>query len=191
MKEIFCGDIAAVNCPNLGSVGDARTEEVDHGRSTSVCQGLTPSGNMEASSCEVSSRERYEVYSVLREELSGSRSTSTPVKGLWPIYSKTRSSVFGRHEAPPCNSIGFEGTDKNGAPENGNLSRCCLTEVSGDVEKSDFTSGGFSTLEDIPKKRADDRDGGLYGFSSGVDKVRVPPVESIVEQEEISGGKNR
>ena len=34
------------------------------------------------------------------------------------------------------------------------------------VEESDFTSGGFSTLEAIGKKRADDRDGGLYEFSS-------------------------
>ena len=50
------------------------------------------------------------------------------------------------------------------------------------MEGSDFTSSGFSTLEAIAKKRADDRDGGLFALSSGDGMVRVPQVESIVEQ---------
>ena len=41
------------------------------------------------------SRGREEVHRILREELDGSRVTSTLVKGLWPIYSKRRSCVLG------------------------------------------------------------------------------------------------
>ena len=54
-----------------------------------------------------------------------------------------------------------------------------------------ISSGGFSTLEAIAKKRADDRDGGLYEFLSGDGMVRVPTVESIAEQEKLVGGKDR
>jgi len=66
-----------------------------------------------------------------------------------------------------------------------------MTEVSGGVGESDFTSGGFSTLEAIAKKRADGRDGGLCEFSSGDGIVRVPPVESIAEREGVSRGKEK
>ena len=41
------------------------------------------------------SHERDEMDRLLREGLGGSRVTSTPVKGLWPIYSKRRSSELG------------------------------------------------------------------------------------------------
>ena len=73
--------------------------------------------------------------------------------------------------------------------EGGNLSRSGITEASGGVERSDFTSGGFSTLEAIAKKRADERDGGLFELSSGM--VRVPRVESIVEEERVGTEKSR
>ena len=59
------------------------------------------------------------------------------------------------------------------------------------MEGSDFTSGVFSTLEAIAKKRADDRDGGLCELSSGGGIVRVPRVESIVEQKGVGGEKSR
>ena len=140
---------------------------IHQGITTSVCTGLTSSANVEGSDYEVSFRERDEVDRILREELDGSRVTSTPVKGLWPIYGKRRSSVLGGHEAPPCKSIKFGVTDPIGAPESGNLSRSCINEVSGGVEGSDFTSGCFSALEAFAKKRADERNGGLYELSSG------------------------
>ena len=82
---------------------------------------MTPCANLEGSGREASFHERDEVDRNLREELSRSCVTSTPLKGLWPIYSKS-----------------------------------CVTEVSGGVEGSDFTNGGFSTLQAIAKKRADD-----------------------------------
>ena len=137
VEELLCGGVAAVTRPNVGSVGNFGTEEVDRGRTTSVCPGLTPSGNVGASGCEVSSRERDEMDRVLREELSGSRVTSTPVKCLWPIYRKWRSSVLGGHEAPSCKSIRLEVTDTIGAHQSGNFSRSCLSEVTGGVEDSD------------------------------------------------------
>ena len=153
--------------------------------------GLTPSGNVEGKNCEVSFHERDEVDRILREALGGSRVISTPVKGFWLIYSKRRSSVLGEHGAPPCKPIRFGVSDKIGAVESVNLSRSCITEVSGGVERSDFTSGGFSTLEAIANKRADELDGGLYELSSGDGMVRVPRVKSTVEQKRIGGGKSR
>ena len=137
----------------------------------------------------MSFHERDEVDRNLREELGASRVFSTPFKGLWPIYSNRRSSVLGGYEAPPCKSIKFGVTDTIGALESGNLSRCCVTEVSGGVEESDFTSGDFSTLEAIAKKRADDRDGAMCDLSSGDGVVRVPRVESISELDGVGGEK--
>ena len=115
--------------------------------------------------------------------------TSTPVKGLWPIYSKWRSSVLVGDEAPPCKSVRFGVADTIESVEGGNLSGSGITEASGGVEGSDFTSGGFSTLEAIAKKRADERDGGLFELASGM--VRVPRVESIVEEERVGTEKSR
>ena len=66
VQEIFCGGVAAVSGPNVGSVGNVRTEEVGQGRTTSVCPGLSPSGNVEVSGCEVSSHECNEVNRILR-----------------------------------------------------------------------------------------------------------------------------
>ena len=59
------------------------------------------------------------------------------------------------------------------------------------MEGSDFTSGGFSTLEAIAKKRANEQDGGLFGLASGDGMVRVPQVEAIVEEEKIGAEKSR
>ena len=57
------------------------------------------------------SHERDKVDRILREEVSSSRVTSTPKKGLLPINSKRRSSVLGGLEAPPCKSRRFGVTD--------------------------------------------------------------------------------
>ena len=172
---------------NVGIVGP----EVDQGRTTSVCPGLTASANVEGSSCEVFSHELDEVDRILREVLGGSRVTSTPVKGLWPINRKRWSSVLGVHRAPPCKSTRSGVADTIYTVEGGNLSRSGITGASGVVEGSDFTSGGFSTLEAIAKKRADERDGGLFELSSGDGMVRVPRVESIVEEKRVGGEKSR
>ena len=190
VEEILSGNVAAVSGHSVGYEGTVGPE-VDQARTTSVCPGLKLSANVEGSGYEVSFHERHEVHRMLREELGGPRVTSTPVKGLWPIYSKRRSSVLGGHGAPPCKSKRFGVSDTIGAVEFGNLSRSCIPEVSGGVEGSDFTCGGFSTLEAIAKKKADNRDGGLYELPSSDGVVRVPRVESIVEQEGVGGEKSR
>ena len=66
VEEILCGSVVAVSGHNVKSVGSVGTEEVDQGRTTSVCPGLTPSANMEAKCCEMSSHERDEVDRILR-----------------------------------------------------------------------------------------------------------------------------
>ena len=73
----------------------------------------------------------------------------------------------------------------------GNISRSGMTEASGGVEGSDFTSEGFSTLEDIAKKRADEQDGGLFGLASGDGMVCVPQAEAIVEEKKVGAEKSR
>ena len=59
------------------------------------------------------------------------------------------------------------------------------------MEGNDFASGGFSTVEAIAKKRADQRDGGLFELAWGDGMVRVPQVESIVEEERVGAEKSR
>ena len=190
VEEIISGNLAAVGSQIVES-GGTIGPEVDQGRATSVCPGLTSGADVEGSRCEVFSRGRDELDRNLRDELGSSRVTSTPVKGFWPTYSKRRSCVLGGHEAPPCKSIRFGVADTIESVEGGNLSRSGITEVSGGVEGSDFTSGGFSTLEAIAKKRADHRDGGLFELASGDGMVRVPRVESIVEGERVGAEKSR
>ena len=189
VEEILSGNLAAVSS-QIVEFGGTVGPEVDQGRTTSVCPGLTSSADVDGSRCEVFSRGRDELDRIRRDELGGSRVTSTPVKGLWPIYSKRRSSVGG-HEAPPCKSIRFGVADTIESVEGGNLSRSGITEASGGVEGSDFTSWGFSTVEAIGKKRADERDGGLFELASGDGMVRVPQVESIVEEERVGAEKSR
>ena len=146
---------------------------------------------MEGSRCEVFARGHDELDRILRDELGGSHVISTPVKGLWPIYSKKRGSVLGGHEVRPCKFLRFEAADTIESVRRGNISRSGMTEASGGVEGSDFTSGGFSTLEAIAKKRADQRDGGLFELASGDGMVRVPQVESSVEKDRVGAEKSR
>ena len=142
VEEMLSGNLAAVNSQIVES-GGIVGPEVDQGRATSVCAGLTSSADVEESRCEVFSRGRDELDRILRDELGGSRVSSTPIKGLWPPYSKRRSSVSGGHEAPPCKSIRFGVADTIEYVEGGNISRSGMTEPSGGVEGSDFTSGAF------------------------------------------------
>ena len=189
-EETLSGNLAAVSSQIVES-GGIVGPEVDQRRTAFVCPRLTSSADVEGSRCEVFSRGRDELDRVLREELGGSRVTSTPVKGLWPIYSKRRSSVLVGDEARPCKSLRFGIADTIESIEGGNISRSGVTEASGGIAGSDFTSGGFSTLESIVKKRADERDGGLFELSSGGGMVCVPGVESIVEEERVGTEKSK
>ena len=189
VEEVLSGNLAAVSSHMVES-GESVGLDVNQGRTAIMCPGLTSSVNVEGCSGVVFSVGSDEVYRILREELGGSRVTSTPVKGLWPIYSKRRSSVLGEHGAPPCKSTRFGTTDTIGSVEGGNLSRSGVTEASGGMEGSEFTSGGFSTLEAIAKIRADERDRGLFELSSGDDMVRVPQVETNVEEDRVGAERS-
>ena len=94
VEEVLSGNLAALSSQLVESGGTVGPE-VDQGRATSVCPGLTSSAVVEGSRCEVFSRGRDELDRILRDKLGGSRVTSTPVKGMWPIYSERRSSVLG------------------------------------------------------------------------------------------------
>ena len=118
VEEVLGGNLAVVSS-HIVETGGTVGPEVDQGRTASVCPGFTSSGNVEGSNCEVFSHGRDEVDRLLREEFGGSRVTSTPVKGLWPIYSKRRSSVLGGHETPPCKSIRFGVADTIESVEGG------------------------------------------------------------------------
>ena len=190
VEEMLSGNLAAVSSQIVESGGTVGPE-VDQGRAMSVYPGLTSSADVEGSRCEVFARGRDELDRILRDELGSSHVTSTPVKGLWPIYSKRRGSVLGGHEMRPCKSLRFEVADTIESVEGGNISRSGISEASGGVEGSDFTSGGFSTLEAIAKKRAEERDGGLFGLASGDGMVRVPQGDSIVEEERVGAEKSR
>ena len=190
VEEVLSGNLTAASSHIVGQEGSVG-REVNQGRAESVCPGLTSSVNVHGISGGVFYEGRDERGGVLQEELSGSRVTSTPVKCSWPIYSKRRSSVLGEHGAPLCKSTRFGGTDIMDSFEGGDLSRSGVTEASGGMGGSGFTSGGFSTLEAIAKKRADERDRGLFEVSSGGGMFRVPQVESIVGEERVGAERGR
>ena len=82
VEEIPRRSVAALSDPNVGSVWNVESEEVDQARTTSVCPELTQGENMETIGCNVLSHEREDGDRILQEGLSGSRVTSTPLKGL-------------------------------------------------------------------------------------------------------------
>ena len=118
VEEMLSGKLAAVSGQIVESGGTVGPE-VNQGRAMSVCPGLTSSADVEVSRCEVFAGGRDELDRILRDELGGSHVTSTPVKGLWPIYSKRRGSVLGGHEVRPCKSLRFEVADTTESVEGG------------------------------------------------------------------------
>ena len=192
VEEMLSGNLAAVSSQIVESGGTVGPE-VDQGRAMSVCPGLTSSADMEGNRCEVFARGRDELDRILRDELGGSHVTSTPVKCLWPIYSRRRGSVLGGHEVRPCKSLRFEVADTIGFVEGGNISRSGLTGASGGVEGSDFTTGAFRLWRLLRKNELTSE------MEDCLDWLRVmvwfvchkPQVESIVEEERVGAEKNR
>ena len=64
VEAILGGNVAAVSGHIVGCEGNVGLE-VDQGRTTSVCPGLTPCANWEGSGCEVSFHELDEVDRIL------------------------------------------------------------------------------------------------------------------------------
>ena len=48
VEGIPCGSVAAVEGPNVGSLGNVGTEEVDRGRTTSACPNVGHGGDVDA-----------------------------------------------------------------------------------------------------------------------------------------------
>ena len=105
MEGIFCG-----------SVGDG---EGDQSEVRYVCPEWPHIIGMESSHGRLSID--VDIKKALRKELSSVRVISTPVEATCPFYSKRRSSVFEKQEAPPCKSVIFHVASKGGAVGGGDL----------------------------------------------------------------------
>ena len=119
---------------------------------------------------------------VLLEELGSTAICSTPKKAVWPIYTKTRSSVLSESGGPLYRAVMLDvvsGSGTVGAAE----SRGNVTMASGGVPESVVTSGGFSVLESIARRQADERFVGTGMDEEGEGMVRVPPMDELFEQD--------
>ena len=124
-----------------------------------------------------------EIIRILREELGGATVTSSPKRAALPIYSKRRSSVLKEPDEPVCRVVVFDVASGSGTVGGVELSREGVTDPSGGVSESFVTSGGFSTLEGIAQRQADERFVGTRLGEEGEGVVRVPPVDEMFEQE--------
>ena len=123
-----------------------------------------------------------EVNRVLLEDLGSTAICSTPKKAVWPFYTKRRSSVLDEPGGPVCKTVMLDvrsGSGTVGAAE----SRGNVTMTSGGVPESVVTSGGFSVLESIARRQADERILGTSMDEEGEGMVRVPPVDELFGQD--------
>ena len=93
---------------------------------------------------------------MLRENLVSATVTSTPKRAVWPIYSKRRSSVLRESDELTCKSVVFDVASGSGAVGGVGLSKEGISALSEGVSESVVTSGGFSTLEGIAQRQADE-----------------------------------
>ena len=79
------------------------------------------------SSCMESSQRSLspvaETDRTLRTKCSSVNVTSTPVRAVWPIYSKKPSSVLDEQNKPHCKTLLFDVPGKVGRVRSGELSR--------------------------------------------------------------------
>ena len=120
-----------------------------------------------------------ETNRILREDSCNANITSTPKRVAWPMYTERRSSVVSGGEERHCKTVMFDvagGSDPVGAVE----SRGTETFTSEGVPESLVTSGGFSVLEGIARRQADEGVVGIGMFEVGEGMVRVPPVDEML-----------
>ena len=120
---------------------------------------------------------------VLREELGSATLTSTPKRVAWPIYSKRRSSVLKEPDEPVCKAVVCDVASGIGMVGGVELSRENITDPSEAVPESFVTSGGFSNLEVIARRQADERFAGTRMGDDGEGMVRIPAVGELFGQE--------
>ena len=109
--------------------------------------------------------------------------TSTPKRAAWPIYSKRRSSVLKEPDVPVCKAVVFDVASGSGTVGEIELSRENVTDWSEGVPESFVTSGGFSTLESIARRQAEERFVGTRVDDEGEGMLRVTPVDEVFGQE--------
>ena len=165
-EEIMCGDVGAEKCGG--------------GKSQSVCPDATTGGDVGVDDRRFSPDVEFDQS--LRETLDGANVTSTPKKAIWPIYSKRRSSVLEKQEEPLCKAVMFDVASGSGGVEDVRLSKGNVTNKSEGVPKSFVTSGGYSTLEGVARRQADDEGEGM---------VSVPPLDEMFGQEDAAKERTR
>ena len=124
-----------------------------------------------------------EIIEILREGLGSANVTSTPKMATWPIYSKRRSSVWKEPDEPLCKAVVFDVASWSGTVGGVELSRENVTDLGEIVLESFVTSGGFSTLEGIARRQADERYVSARIGSEGESMVRIPTVEEMLLEE--------
>ena len=178
-KRRECGKNYWRECGNVEEIlwGDVGVERGGGGKSQSVCPDVTTGGDVGVDGRRFSPD--AEINRILREELGSVTVTSTPKRAAWPIYTKRRSSVLGRQEEPRCKAVMFDvasGSRTVGAVE----SRGNETVTSEGVPESFVTSGGFSVLEGIAPRQADEGIVGVGMGKKGEGMVRVPPMDEVL-----------
>ena len=168
-------NVEEILCVNVGIGVDGG------GNGQSVCPNVTPSEDV------IEYSPGKETDRIQREELGRGNITSTPERAAWPIYTgpftKRRGSVLGEQEVPLCKAVIFDVASGSGTVGGVELSRENVTDRSEGVPESLVTGGGFSTLEGIARRQADERFVGTRMGDEGEGMVRVPPVDEMFGQE--------
>ena len=155
-----CVNVEEILCGGVG-VG----EEDGGDKRQSVCPDVTIGGGVDVGDRRFSPN--AEINRILREELGGATVTSTPKKAAWPIYSKRQSSVLREPDEPVYNAVVFDMAGGSGTVGGAGLSKGNDTNTSEGVPESFVTSGGFSALEGIAQRQADESFVGVRVGSEG------------------------
>ena len=164
-------------------------EEDGGNQRQSVCPNVTTGGDVGVDDRRFSPD--VEVDQMLREELGGATVTSTPKRDVWPIYSKRRSSVLREPDEPACKAVVFDVASGCGTVGSVGLSKKGISGPSEGVSESFVSSGGFSTLEGIARRQADERFMSTCMGGEGEGMVRVPPLDEMFGQEAVAKERTR
>ena len=178
MEKLIGGE-----CMNVEEIlcGDVGVEKSGGGKSQSLCPDVETGGDVGVDDRRFSPD--MEVDQMLREELGSATVTSTPKRAAGTIYSKRRSSVLRESDERACKAVVFDVASGNGTVGGVGLSKEGISAPSEGVSGSFVTSGGFSTLEGIARRPADEKLVGTRMGDEGEGTVRIPPVDEMFGQE--------
>ena len=175
VREILCGDVGFEE-----DAGDKRQ---------SVCPDVTIGGDVDVDDRRFSPD--VEIDQILREDLGSATVTSTPKRAVWHIYSKRRSSVLKGSDEPVCKAVLFDVASGSGTVGGAGLSKGNDTNTGEGVPESFVTSGGFSALEVIAQRQADEQFVDARVGSVGDGMVRIPSVDEMLGQEAAAKERTR